>query len=321
MLYIGSEREGTSNWGNGKTTDLCNYYGAVRDDATCFYTGEKSGTFNPLRNINGNKHELQLSVKIPDEKAGTNVCVAVASYNYHIPVYIIKLDIAGYFMHIKRSILYDRVIWGLNRQFAGNYGRRYKMLKYVIGEVILDDPVRGVKIQGSYEDWRGLPEDKSLFAQPPGQGLVIGNLTSQFFSNVYLDALDRFIEFDLGYKYYGRYVDDFYVVVKECELSQAKKDIREISTFLNGIGLSLNVKKTRIIPSPQGVPFLGMVVRNGAVIPGKRITNNFVDAANEFVLGAGKIEAIISYLGLMSNYNCAKVMRKVFDQVGWEYRY
>ena len=247
--------------------------------------------------------------------------VQSASDNYKIPVYIVKMDISGYFMHIKRQILYDRVIWGLDRQFSGNYGKRYRILKHMIGEIVFDDPVDGVKIQGSYEDWRGLPEDKSLFVQPPGQGMVIGNLTSQFFSNIYLDALDRFIELNLGYRYYGRYVDDFYVVVREDELAQAKRDVREISTFLQGMGLSLNYKKTRILTAAQGVPFLGMVVRNGAVLPGKRMVNNFTDAAHALVYGTGSIESIVSYLGMLCHYDGAKVTRRIFEQVGWGYNY
>lgn len=247
--------------------------------------------------------------------------IQAASDNYHIPVYIIKMDISGYFMHIKRQILYERVIWGLDQQFAGNYGLRYQMLKQVIAAIIFDDPVDGVKIQGSYSDWFGLPEDKSLFIQPPGQGMVIGNLTSQFFSNIYLDPLDRYITETLGYEFFGRYVDDFYIVVTAEQLPQAKHDIKEISTFMQGYGLSLNVKKTRIIPSYQGVPFLGMVVKNSAVLPGKRMVNNFIESAVELVSGTGSLESITSYLGMLMHYDAVKVTQKAFDRVGWEYRY
>lgn len=79
--------------------------------------------------------------------------------------------------------------------------------------------------------------------QPAGQGMVIGNYTSQTFSNIYLDPLDRFIHFTLGYKHYGRYVDDFYVVVTKEELPQAKRDIGAIQAFAAGYGLSINRKK------------------------------------------------------------------------------
>lgn len=247
--------------------------------------------------------------------------IRVVSQNFTRPCYVVKMDISGYFMHIKRDILYKRVIWGLDREFDGNKGKRYHILKHAIHEVIFDDPVDGVRIQGSYEDWRGLPEDKSLFCQPPGQGMVIGNLTSQFFSNIYLDVLDRFVTITLGYKHYGRYVDDFYVVVTEEELAQAKADVKAISTFLEGIGMRLNFKKTRVIPSWQGVPFLGMVVRNGAIMPGKRMTHNFTESAIAMVTGNGKIESVVSYLGMLSHYDAGKVSTRIFDRVGWEYNY
>lgn len=237
-------------------------------------------------------------------------------------VYVVKMDISGYFMHIRRDILYKKVMWGLKQQFKDiDYNdKKYKILKYAIHEIIMDDPIRGVKINGSYEDWRDLPEDKSLFCQAPGQGMVIGNFTSQTFSNIYLDALDRFVKFKLGYKHYGRYVDDFYIVVTKDELPQVKKDIREIETFLEGLGLKLNLKKTKILPISQGVPFLGVVVKNSAIIPDKRCVKNFRCAMREVVSGQRSVESVASYLGLLCHYNSKKICGKVFDEVGLDYK-
>ena len=231
-----------------------------------------------------------------------------------------KFDITGYFMHINRQVMFNRIKWGLDRQFEGQMGKRYKMLLHAISEIVFDDPVRGVKIQGSYRDWDKLPEDKSLFAQPPGRGMVIGNLTSQFFSNIYLDALDRFITIDLGYKHYCRYVDDFVVVVKASQVKRLKEDMMAIEGFLNKIGLSLNSKKTRFIPYEQGVPFLGMVVKGNRILPGKRVMQNFNGAAFKVSGGAGDVESIASYLGLLCHSNSGMAVRKVFDRVGWEYK-
>lgn len=245
--------------------------------------------------------------------------IASVSQNYTIPTYVIKMDISGYFMHINRAILYDKVISGLDSQFTDKTDKRYKILKHAIHEVVFDDPVRDVKIQGSYDDWRNLPEDKSLFMQPSGRGLVIGNLTSQVFSNIYLDGLDHHVMMDLGYKHYGRYVDDFYIVVTKDQLKQAQRDVHEISTFLNGLGLSLNPKKTQTIPTWQGVPFLGVVVREGAILPGKRLTKNFTMAAQELVAGMGSVESIVSYMGMMCHYDSKKVEANIFNKVGWEY--
>lgn len=235
-------------------------------------------------------------------------------------IVVVKMDISGYFMHINRKILYKRVMWGVNRQFGDNRGKRYRILKHAIRAVVFDDPVLGVLIQGDYENWRGLPDDKSLFCQPPGRGMVIGNLTSQFFSNIYLDALDRYITMKLGYKHYGRYVDDFYIVVYRKDLEKVKQDVAAIARFLEGIGLTLNPKKTRVIYSWQGVPFLGVVVKNGAVMPGKRLTHNFKRAAYKYSAGHAEEASVVSYLGMMVHLNGWKVTDKIFKQFGWEHR-
>lgn len=244
------------------------------------------------------------------------------SFNYTEPAYVIQLDISGYFMHIKRDALYERVIWGLDRQFPPEKrDKRYTILKWAIQQIIFDDPTDGVRLQGSYRDWIGLPEDKSLMVQPKGQGMVIGNYTSQTFSNIYLDALDRFITHELGWRHYGRYVDDLYYVVTEEELPQAKRDIRAIANFLAGYGLKLNMKKTRITEVHKGVKFLGTVVRGRQIFPGKRVVKNFREAARLVVAGEKDPDVITSYLGLFSHYDAGKIIAKVFASVGWDYVY
>lgn len=234
------------------------------------------------------------------------------SHNYAIPVTVVKLDISGYFMHILREKLLMKVIEGLDKQFKGDYNKRYKIIKNAIEVVIMDDPIDGVKIQGSYEDWRGLPEDKSLFVAAPGSGLVIGNVTSQVFSNIYLDPLDRFVAHELGYKYYGRYVDDFYIVVTDDQLPQVDRGIKAINNFLHTLGLSLNTKKTRKIPAWQGVPFLGMVIKKGFIVPDKRIARNYRKSAYDYIAGMANRASVVSYVGLMKNYDSWKVIEKAF---------
>ena len=245
------------------------------------------------------------------------------SHNMSRPAYIVKMDITGYFMHISRQLMYDRVKWGLDRQFAAlpeGKDKRYRILHHAIKAIIFDDPVEGVKIQGSYRDWRGLPSDKSLFCQPPGQGMVIGNLTSQNFSNIYMDAFDRFVR-KLGWQHYGRYVDDFYIVVTKEELPRLKRDMKAMEYFLNGINLSLNHKKTRIIPAWQGVPFLGSVVKGRAILPGKRICNNFIGAAYKMANGYGSTESIVSYLGILKHQSAGRKTARIFAKVGWVYNW
>ena len=244
------------------------------------------------------------------------------SKNFARDCYVVKLDITGYFMHIRRDILFKRVKWGLRQQFHGQHDdRRYKILLHAIWAVIFDNPVKGVIFQGNYEDWRDLPLNKSLFAAPPMCGLVIGNLTSQFFSNIYLDVLDRYITIDLGYKHYVRYVDDFCIVITPEQLGEMETVIRQIDVFLNGLGLYLNSKKTKRLADWQGVPFLGYVVKKGAVLPGKRIVKNFREAIVKVQMGLKDPDTITTYLGMMIHYNSNKVCAKIFDERGMEYEY
>ncbi len=89
-----------------------------------------------------------------------------------------------------------------------------------------------------------------------GQGMPLGNLTSQFFANVYLNELDQFVKHHLKAKYYIRYVDDFAI------LSTSKKELNEQKTHVNTVledflRLELHPNKCKIIETTKGVNFLG----------------------------------------------------------------
>jgi retron-type reverse transcriptase len=88
-----------------------------------------------------------------------------------------------------------------------------------------------------------------------GKGIPIGNLTSQFFANIYLNGLDHFIKERLKCGYYIRYVDDFVLLAdNKNELHEAKK---LISDYLAGLKLNLHPKKSTVSLVSQGTDFLG----------------------------------------------------------------
>jgi len=95
-----------------------------------------------------------------------------------------------------------------------------------------------------------------------GIGLPIGNLTSQFFANLYLNELDYFIKFDLRIRYYLRYMDDFLIFSNEkTGLVEIKERIRK---FLNdSLELRLHKDKSQIYPTPDGIKFLGFRLFSG----------------------------------------------------------
>ncbi|MDP2600261.1 MAG: RNA-directed DNA polymerase [Deltaproteobacteria bacterium] len=91
----------------------------------------------------------------------------------------------------------------------------------------------------------------------------MGNLTSQFFANVYLNGLDHFIKEKLGCRFYLRYMDDFAVFHDDKDFLWFVKE--EIVQHLASLKLHLHETKCRIFETAYGTPFLGM-----AIFPYKR---------------------------------------------------
>jgi len=87
-------------------------------------------------------------------------------------------------------------------------------------------------------------------------GLPIGNLTSQFFANLYLNELDYFVKFDLRIVYYLRYMDDFLIFGNDKKaLFEDKEKIRNF--LKNGLGLELHEGKSQVYKTRNGIKFLG----------------------------------------------------------------
>jgi len=88
------------------------------------------------------------------------------------------------------------------------------------------------------------------------KGMPLGNLTSQFFANVYLNELDQFAKHKLGVKYYIRYVDDF--VILHNSKDQLIKWKEEIGIFLRGkLDIELHPNKSQVLKLEKGIKFLG----------------------------------------------------------------
>ncbi len=89
-------------------------------------------------------------------------------------------------------------------------------------------------------------------------GIPIGNLTSQFFANIYLNGMDHFLKEEMKFQYYLRYMDDFLVFSDEKNsLWQMKKKIVQ---YLEALKLKLHEGKCRIFKTKMGFPFLGMMI-------------------------------------------------------------
>lgn len=92
-----------------------------------------------------------------------------------------------------------------------------------------------------------------------GKGMPLGNLTSQFFANVYLNELDQFVKHQMKAEYYLRYVDDFVILHPSKEVLEGYR--RTIQEFLvERLQLQLHPNKSRVINLENGIPFLGFRV-------------------------------------------------------------
>ena len=187
------------------------------------------------------------------------------SENWSKPCFVLKLDIKGYFMHIDRRILLNRCREILAKACARRGERALggadaAFVDYLLEKICLLNPLFDCRVVGDRNEWRNLPEDKSLFFSQEGCGLPIGNLSSQLFSNVYLGLLDDFVKRELKVRRYGRYVDDVYIVGESKD--ELKSLIGPIRGFLRDrLRLELSERKTRICDARQGVEFLGAFVK------------------------------------------------------------
>lgn len=87
-----------------------------------------------------------------------------------------------------------------------------------------------------------------------GLGLPLGNQVAQVYALLMLDGLDHFITGELGIHFYGRYMDDFYLI--HHDKKYLKWCLECINEIVASLGLALN-GKTQIVPFKCGIGFTG----------------------------------------------------------------
>ena len=246
------------------------------------------------------------------------------SLNYKKDCYILKLDIKGYFMAIDRHILYGKVKKTLSR-FREIEDFNVDLTLRLIRQIIFHDSTKGCLLKGKKEDWQGLPKTKSLFFAGKDKGLPIGNLTSQLFGNVYLNDFDHFVRYELGCKYYGRYVDDIAIVHQDKEY--LKSIIPLLRDYLkDNLFLELHPKKIYLQHFSRGVRFLGSFIKPYRLYIGNQTKINFYNKTkywNSFLIKNRNINkddldiflySENSYLGIIKRYNTYQLRKKIMTQ-------
>ena len=170
--------------------------------------------------------------------------------NWTRPAFYLKCDLANFFVsidkHTLRALLAARI--------------REPWWLWLLDVVLFNDPRGDARIKARPEELAKIPAHKSLFNQPAHLGLPIGNLSSQFFANVYLDVLDQRVKHRLRARHYVRYVDDFVLLHKSAAwLNAAHTDIE---AFLpRTLHVKLNPAKTILQPIDRGVDMVGQVIK------------------------------------------------------------
>lgn len=168
--------------------------------------------------------------------------------NWQETAYYLGADIRNYFVSIDKNIL-----WSILERYIDE-----DWLKELTHQVVFHDSREDCFLKSKPDAFSRVPRYKSLWGTPSHKGLPIGNLTSQFFANVYLNELDQFVKHQLKAKYYFRYVDDF--VILDRSPQKLNDDYDKIKIFLEEeLSLKLHPYKKRIGLIHQGVDFVGYV--------------------------------------------------------------
>jgi retron-type reverse transcriptase len=141
-----------------------------------------------------------------------------------------------------------------------------------------------------------------------GQGLPLGNLTSQLLVNIYMNEFDQYIKHKLKIKHYIRYADDFVILSRD--KTYLKTLISEVKYFLeHRLKLTLHPNKVSIQTYTSGVNFLGWVH-----FPDHRVLRTTTKRKMLKRLKEHNTpETVASYIGLLKYGNAYKLIDQLFS--------
>ncbi|MDK9719074.1 MAG: reverse transcriptase domain-containing protein [Trichlorobacter sp.] len=246
-----------------------------------------------------------------------------------VTAWYLQLDIRSFFMSMDREILLA---------ILARHLRDARLLE-LASLIVRNDCTRDFVYKGDPMLLQGIPSHKSMFHIPAGKGLPIGNLTSQFFGNLYLNELDQFVKHELNVKQYLRYVDDFVLLHTSREMLVYYR--QRIEEFL-AQRLALELKQEQTLKRvSEGADFLGYIVRPAYTLVRGRVVGNLRahlrQFAGELLQGNGSHDETVqtlhlhlheeplrrlrqtlaSYLGHFRHANARQLIRGLFKKFVW----
>lgn len=194
------------------------------------------------------------------------------------PAWALTLDVASFFPSIHKQSLFEII------------ARRIKdpEILWLTRTILFHDPTTNYRLRSL--DRRGcepgtagypVPARKSLFGKANERGLPIGNLTSQFWGNVYLNELDQFVKRTLKCRFYVRYVDDLVLLSEDRD--ELVRWREAIARFLQErLQLELRAEGRDPFPVGRGIDFVGWRTWWNRRLPRRRAVGNLLKRVDGF---------------------------------------
>lgn len=211
------------------------------------------------------------------------------------PKYFLKCDVRKYFLNVDQEIL-----------------------KKIISKKIKDKKLLKVI-------FKIIDSDHSEFGEK--KGIPIGNLTSQLFSNIYLNELDQYVKNKLKINYYFRYVDDFIIFAdNKRDLHIYKEKIRKF--LFTKLKLDLPINKAKIRLTKAGVDFVGyqiypkcVRVRSINIKRFKKRTKKLLIKYNHKTINTQTLKSSInSFFGYLKHANGFRLKNKLIELITHNYQ-
>jgi len=202
----------------------------------------------------------------------------IVSRNYSVECWALKCDIKKFFASVDHGIL-----------------------KKLIARKVKDENIQRLinNVIDSFSSELGY-----------GKGIPLGNLTSQIFSNIYLNELDQFVKHSLKIKYYVRYADDFLILNKSTRLH--KEYLNAIEDFLaDNLKLEMHPRKIFTRKLQWGIDFCGYIVLPHYILPRTKTKKRILKKIKQ----NNNYQASQSYLGYFSHANTYKLTQNLKNNI------
>lgn len=236
---------------------------------------------------------------------------------YTKDAWILKMDIKSFFMSINKELLAKQLDRFIVDYYPNN--KKKETLRRLCWQIVMHHPEENCIRKGNIKLWDKLDSNKSLFNIGNERGMAIGNLTSQILANFFLTPLDKYINEELGFEYYARYVDDFAIVCDD-----KKKLLESVPLIVKfakeKLDITIHPNKRYFQHYTKGVKFIGVVLKPGRAYITNRTKGNFYHKMmKEFSTpDKDKVDKLISvvnsYLGTMKHMKTYNIRKSIIEE-------